>query len=73
VKKQTKEKRRFHGEFYTPEIWVDEGHRMIEQQFCPNWKDEYVIWDPAYGTGNLTKGKGEEEEDKVVVVAALAV
>jgi len=47
--------RRFHGEFYTPKIWVDEAHRMIEQEFGINWKDEYVVWDPACGTGNLTR------------------
>lgn len=47
--------RRFHGEFYTPKIWVDEAHRMIEQQFGPNWKEEYVVWDPCCGTGNLTR------------------
>ncbi len=47
--------RRFHGEFYTPKVWVDEAHKMIEAQFGQNWKDEYVIWDPACGTGNLTR------------------
>jgi len=34
---------------------VDEAHRMIEKQFGTNWKDEYVVWDPACGTGNLTR------------------
>lgn len=47
--------RRFHGEFYTPKIWVDEAHKMIELQFGQNWEDEYVVWDPACGTGNLTR------------------
>ncbi len=47
--------RRFHGEFYTPEIWVNEAHKMIELHFGQNWKDEYVVWDPACGTGNLTR------------------
>lgn len=47
--------RRFHGEFYTPKIWVDEAHKMISEQFGENWKEEYVVWDPASGTGNLTR------------------
>jgi len=47
--------RRFHGEFYTPKTWADEAHRIIEQTFGINWKDEYVVWDSACGTGNLTR------------------
>ena len=49
------EQRRFHGEFYTPTEWVLEAHKMIEDTFGPNWKEEYVVWDPAWGTGNLTR------------------
>jgi hypothetical protein len=49
------EARRFHGEFYTPTEWVLEAHKMIEDTFGPNWKEEYVVWDPAWGTGNLTR------------------
>jgi len=49
------EARRFHGEFYTPTEWVLEAHKMIEETFGPNWKEEYVVWDPAWGTGNLTR------------------
>ena len=49
------EARRFRGEFYTPTEWVLEAHKMIEEQFGPNWKEEYVVWDPAWGTGNLTR------------------
>lgn len=47
--------RRFKGEFYTPTLWVDEAHRMISNQFGENWKQEYVVWDCAWGTGNLTR------------------
>jgi len=47
--------RRFHGEFYTPKIWVDEAHKMIEKQFGIDWKEKYIVWDPACGTGNLTR------------------
>lgn len=47
--------RRFKGEFYTPTAWVDEAHKMISKQFGDDWKDKYVVWDCAWGTGNLTR------------------
>ena len=47
--------RRFQGEFYTPTIWTNEAHRMIEQEFGLDWKEKYTVWDPAWGTGNLTR------------------
>lgn len=48
-------KRRFNGEFYTPTIWADEAHNMISKEFGENWREEYVVWDCAWGTGNLTR------------------
>jgi hypothetical protein len=47
--------RRFQGEFFTPTEWVDEAHRMIEEEFGENWKEDYVVYDPCCGTGNLTR------------------
>lgn len=47
--------RRFKGEFYTPTLWVDEGHKMIAETFGYDWKEKYVVWDCAWGTGNLTR------------------
>jgi hypothetical protein len=47
--------RRFQGEFFTPTEWVDEAHRMIALEFGEDWKEKYVVWDPAWGTGNLTR------------------
>jgi hypothetical protein len=49
------ETRRRKGEFFTPTIWVDEAHKMISEAFGENWKEEYVVWDPASGTLNLTR------------------
>ena len=49
------ETRRRKGEFFTPTIWVDEAHKMITEAFGENWKDEYIVWDPACGTLNLTR------------------
>ena len=47
--------RRFQGEFFTPTEWVDEAHKMITAEFGEDWKEKYVVWDPAWGTGNLTR------------------
>lgn len=47
--------RRFRGEFFTPTLWVNEAHRQLEKVLGSNWKDEYVVWDCAWGTGNLTR------------------
>jgi len=47
--------RRKQGEFFTPTIWVDKAHEYISNTFGEDWKEKYVVWDPAWGTGNLTR------------------
>ena len=47
--------RRKQGEFFTPTIWVDMAHEYIASVFGEDWKEKYVVWDPAWGTGNLTR------------------
>jgi hypothetical protein len=47
--------RRKQGVFFTPAIWVDKAHEYIASVYGENWKEEYVVWDPAWGTGNLTR------------------
>lgn len=47
--------RRKQGEFFTPAIWVDKAHEYIATVFGEDWKEKYVVWDPAWGTGNLTR------------------
>lgn len=49
------ESRRLKGEFYTPTPFVDYAHLMISNILGENWKSEYVVWDPAWGCGNLTR------------------
>jgi hypothetical protein len=49
------ETRRRSGEFFTPTIWVDEAHKMVSETFGEDWKEKYVVWDCASGTGNLTR------------------
>ena len=49
------ETRRKQGEFFTPTIWVNEAHKMISETFGEDWKEKFVTWDCASGTGNLTR------------------
>ena len=47
--------RRKQGEFFTPIIWVDKAHEYITSVYGDDWKEKYIVWDPAWGTGNLTR------------------
>jgi hypothetical protein len=47
--------RRKTGEFFTPTIWAKEAHKMIAENFGENWTEDYVVWDCASGTNNLTR------------------
>lgn len=47
--------RRYSGDFWTPTIWTDQAHRMLEEAFGDDWRRNWVVWDPACGTKNLTR------------------
>lgn len=47
--------RRRNGEFYTPSAFVDYAYQRLDKVLGNAWKEEYVVWDPAWGTGNLTR------------------
>lgn len=47
--------RRKKGEFYTPKLFVDYAHKMIEEQLGADWREKFVVWDNCCGTKNLTK------------------
>ena len=47
--------RRKQGEFFTPTAFVDLAHKYISDIFGEDWKDKYIVWDCAWGTGNLTR------------------
>lgn len=47
--------RRRQGAFFTPDLWVDEAHKTLDGVLGANWRDECIVWDPAAGTGNLTR------------------
>lgn len=43
------------GRFFTPQVWVEQAHLSLNKHLGGTWQDDFVIWDPAWGTGNLTK------------------
>lgn len=47
--------RRFSGDFWTPTVWANRAIEMIDSQLGTEWKDNYVVWDAAAGTKNLTR------------------
>ena len=47
--------RRFTGDFWTPPRWVDKAHEYIEDALGTDWKERFVVVDPAAGTLNLTR------------------
>lgn len=47
--------RRKKGEFFTPTPFVNLAHQYISDTFGSDWKEKYVVWDCAWGTGNLTR------------------
>ena len=53
---QTEEIREIKGAFFTPKIWSDKSKDYIEKALGENWQEDYYIWDPACGTGNLECG-----------------
>lgn len=48
-------KRRFHGDFWTPTVWANRAIQMMTQDLGADWREKYVVWDPAAGTKNLTR------------------
>jgi len=49
------ESRRRSGDFYTPAVWAHEAHKMLDAELGPDWREEWVTWDCACGTSNLTR------------------
>ena len=47
--------RRIKGDFWTPTLFADYAHKMIEDVIGLDWKETCVVWDNCWGTGNLTR------------------
>jgi hypothetical protein len=48
------EESRMGGEFYTPEVWCQDGREYLKDMLGDLWGKAY-IWDASCGTGNLLK------------------
>ena len=44
------------GSFFTPRQWVELSQRYLAEVLGEDWQEEYTVWDPAAGTGNLLNG-----------------
>lgn len=47
--------RRFSGDFWTPTVWANRSHELIKDVVGEDWNKDYVVWDVACGTKNLTR------------------
>ncbi|OKL48201.1 hypothetical protein BSR28_00345 [Boudabousia liubingyangii] len=47
--------RRQEGSFFTPPRWAQAAHRLLARDLGETWFKDWVVWDPACGTKNLTK------------------
>lgn len=47
--------RRFSGDFWTPTIWADKAHELLDHQLGADWREQFVVWDASCGTKNLTR------------------
>lgn len=47
--------RRASGDFWTPTEWVNRAHEALGDALGKDWRGSYSVWDPAWGTGNLTR------------------
>ncbi len=47
--------RRKKGEYYTPTTWANLAHKYVNNIIGEEWKEDYTVWDCAWGTGNLTR------------------
>lgn len=47
--------RRASGDFWTPTEWANRAHQAISDAFGSDWYSTFAVWDPAWGTGNLTR------------------
>lgn len=47
--------RRNSGDFWTPTLFCDYAHKMISEELGEDWKENYVVWECACGSKNLTR------------------
>ena len=66
------------GEFFTPVVWAEELHKYLDK-YEPSWREEFYVWEPSAGSGNLIRTAGIEpshlfastlQEDDVTMLKA---
>lgn len=53
AKLYTDKYRRTTGAEYTPYCFVKKQNELIDKYYGENWQDEYIVYDPCCGVGNL--------------------
>jgi hypothetical protein len=53
AKLYTDKYRRTTGAEYTPYCFVKKQNELLEKYYGENWQDEYIVYDPCCGVGNL--------------------
>ena len=48
--------RRIAGQFYTPVEFVELAHELMDVRLGADWRENYIVWDAAAGSLNLTRG-----------------
>ena len=49
------QERRYNGQFFTPEVWVNEAHRRMAKVLGEDWETNTMTWDCCCGTKSLTR------------------
>lgn len=49
--------RRDTGDFWTPEIWANRSHEIMDEVIGSDWRETSLVWDSAAGAKNLTRSK----------------
>ncbi|GAA8371103.1 hypothetical protein HpDR4_16980 [Helicobacter pylori] len=44
------------GAFFTPKIWVEKSQEYLAKALGQDYQEDCIIWDCAWGTGNLLRG-----------------
>ena len=60
AKLYTDKYRRTTGAEYTPSCFVELQNQLLDKYYGKNWKNEYIVFDPCAGVGNLENDFGKK-------------
>ncbi len=67
----TKKYRKKTGAFYTPPCFVEKQNELLSKFYGENWQDEYIVFDPCCGVGNLENDFTSEFKEKYCFMSTL--